>query len=291
MKYDEFALAIYRNKVDTKISKLHRMAYIAWIRLKIFTGYRLRFALDILGICISVLQYLLLSLLANPQDLARLGYGTDYFAFVVWGVALARYVWDLVGMMVHWVWHEISSGTFGVIVSTTTSIKLWLMGQALFSTIWASIWFMGVMLVANLVGFHPSLSIFQLIQIVFVILVMIIIHAGIGIMFTGISIYHKQVDVLVFLLAGIIEMFGGVIYPLSLLWNIPVLYYVALALPFTHGLEIIRKVAISGYSIITPPLLTHFIVLLSFVWIIPLGFKTVDYYLAKARRTGDVFSY
>ncbi|MEX0567549.1 MAG: hypothetical protein Q6363_000110, partial [Candidatus Njordarchaeota archaeon] len=119
----------------------------------------------------------------------------------------------------------------------------------------------------------------------------VIVHSAIGIMAAGMYIIHKQLETMLVLMSSVIEFFGGVVYPLSLLLNYPILYYVALLIPFTHGLELFRRTIIDGASLSAPTMIFHFCVLLLFVPLIFFSFKVFERYLNVAKKKGVLSIY
>lgn len=284
-------IAVLRSRTTREAGVVTRLWLLFITRAKIVASYRVQFALDVLGIVLSTLQYYFLAFLVSPAELARLGYGTSYFVFAVIGIACSRYVWMLTGAVVNWVWHDIMAQTLAAVVATRTDVKLYFLSHALWAATWASLWFVGVIAVALPLGFTAKLSLAGVASLVLVLVLLVVVHAAIGILFGAIAVKHKQVDVLSFLLAALIDMLGGVIYPLSVLRKYEPLYYVALCLPFTHALECARAIVIRGATLASPELLPHVVALLASLVLVPLAFRAVDHYVRLALRDGDLFAY
>ncbi|MHA1617015.1 MAG: hypothetical protein ACTSX9_06910 [Candidatus Njordarchaeales archaeon] len=271
---------------------LRRALASCYYQLKIYTSYRMNFALDLIDITISALIYYYIGLLVSPQDLAKLGYTPDYVAFALAGIALSRYIWTSVARLAHKMRHEISAGTFESLAAVDfDNFKGWLVGQILYGFTWSStVFFITIFIGYSLGATFTRNPIFWL-QALFIVLLTVLIHAGIGVMAAGMYIIHKQLETLLVLLTAVIEFFGGVLYPLSLLWNYPLLYYIAILIPFTHGLELFRRLIIDEIPLNNPMMIPHLLALLVFVPIIFLGFKVFEYYLYKAKKLGLVAAY
>ena len=117
-------------------------------------------------------------------------------------------------------------------------------------------------------------------------MLVVIVHSAIGIMAAGMYIKYKQLETLLVLMTSVIEFFGGVIYPLSILLNYPILYYISLCIPFTHGLEIFRRLIIDGASITSSKMIFHISALLAFLPLTYISLKVYERYLKIAKKEG-----
>ena len=118
-----------------------------------------------------------------------------------------------------------------------------------------------------------------------------IIHSAIGVMAAGMYVKYKQLETLMVLMTAVIEFFGGVLYPLSLLYNYPILYDIAIIIPFTHGLELFRRLVIDGAVLTSPKLMFHLFALLAYLPLVYIGFKVYERYLAIAKKEGLLSTY
>ncbi len=263
-------------------------ALASWYyQLKILYSYKMHLALEIIDVVLSALIYYFVSFLVSPSDLARLGYSPNYVAFAISGIALSRYIWTSVSRLAHKMHHEISAGTFeSLAVLDTDHFRGWLLGQTLYGFTWSSMWFIGTLLVGSALGANFTSDSLMWLQAFFIVLLVVVVHSAIGIMAAGMYILHKQLETLLVLMATVIEFFGGVIYPLALLLNYPILYYIALLIPFTHGLELFRRTIIDGTPIHDTRMLFHLGALLAFLPLIYFSFRVFEHYLRVAKRRG-----
>jgi len=265
-----------------------RRTLASWIyQQKILFSYRVYLALDLIDVVLSALIYYFVSFLVSSDDLVRLGYSPDYLAFAISGIALSRYIWTSVARLAHKMQHEISAGTFeSLAVVDTDRFRSWLLGQAIYGFTWSSIWFIGTLIVGFLLGAGFVGDPLMWLQAIFIVFVVVAVHTAIGIMAAGMYILHKQLETLLVLMSAVIEFFGGVIYPLALLYRYPLLYNIALLMPFTHGLELFRRTIIDGEPIYTSKMLFHLGVLLFFIPLIYLAFRVFEHYLNVAKKKG-----
>lgn len=266
---------------------LGRVWASALYQLKILVSYKMELALEIIDITLSTLIYYFIGFLVSPQDLVNLGYSPNYVAFAISGIALSRYIWTSVARLARKMQHEISSGTFESLACTDTdNFRSWLLGQALYGFTWSSSTFIGALLIGFFLGAGFTMNIVLWIEALIIVLLVVVVHSAIGIMAAGMYIKYKQLETLLVLMTSVIEFFGGVIYPLSILWNYPILYDISLCIPFTHGLEIFRRLIIDGASITSPKMLFHVSALLAFLPLTYISFKVYERYLKIAKEEG-----
>jgi len=293
MSFEEFKETLIKEEKLCGFRGFLRRAWASWFyQMKIYVSYRMNLALDIIDIVLSALIYYYVSFLVSPDDLVKLGYTPDYIAFALSGIALSRYLWTTMARLAHKMRHEISAGTFESLASVDSdNFKSWILGQIFYGATWSSSTFILTILVGYLLGAKFTRSSLIWIQAISIVLLVVAIHAAIGIMAAGMYIIHKQLETLLVLMISVMEFFGGVIYPLALLWNYPILYYIALLMPFTHGLELFRRTLIDEKPITDPEMLVHLGALCAFIPLIYVGLKIYDYYLMKAKRLGLLSSY
>ncbi len=269
-----------------------RVIASAWYQLKILLTYRTQLAIEIIDIVISTLIYYFVSFLVSPEDLVKLGYSPDYLAFAISGIALSRYIWTSVGRLAHKMQHEINSGTFESLASADLdSFRGWIMGQVFYGFTWSSSTFFGSLLIGFALGAGFRVDPIVWIQALFIVFIVVAIHSAIGVMAAGMYIKYKQLETLMVLMTAVIEFFGGVLYPLSLLYNYPILYYISIVIPFTHGLEIFRRIIIDGATITSPQLLFHLGALVLYLPLILLSLKVYERYLNIAKKEGLLSTY
>ncbi len=286
------ALEIFRVRETKKDSFMARALASLYYQLKIIATYKMFLAIEFIDIILSVLIYYFVGFLVSPQALSSLGYSPDYLAFAVLGIGMSRYLWTSISRLAHKLSHEISEGTFESLVAIDVdNFRSWLIGQVIYGFTWSSMWFVGTILVGMALGAKISGDPILWFQAIFILLLTIAVHVGIGIIAAGMYIKHKQLETMLVFLSLVMEFFGGVLYPLSLLYNYRPLYYIAMLLPFTHGLEMFRRTLMNEWTILHPQMLLHLGFLLVFLPLIYLGFKIFERYLNFARKEGVLGTY
>jgi len=291
---DEIAevMKVFYDREVRKGSFLTRALASLYYQLKILASYKMHIALEFLDITLSVLIYYFVGFLVSPQALSSLGYSPDYLAFAVLGISMSRYLWTSISRLARKLHHEISEGTFESLVAIDTdNFKSWLTGQVIYGFTWSSMWFVGTLAVGLFLGAKVVCDFLLWVQAIFILILTIVVHVGIGIVAAGMYIKHKQLETMLFFLSLVMEFFGGVLYPLSLLYNYRILYYISILLPFTHGLEMFRRTLMDGWSLLHPRMIFHMAFLLLFLPLIYIGFKVFERYLNMARKEGILGAY
>ncbi len=293
MSFEEFKETLADEEKIHGLYGFLRKAWASWFyQMKIYVSYRMNLALDIIDIVLSALIYYYVGFLVSTDDLVKLGYTPDYVAFALSGIALSRYLWTTIARLAHKMRHEISAGTFESLAAIDSdNFKSWITGQVFYGSTWSSSTFILTILVGYMLGAKFTRNPFVWVQAIFIVILVIAIHAAIGVMAAGMYIIHKQLETLLVLMISVMEFFGGVIYPLAILWNYPILYYIALLMPFTHGLELFRRTIIDEKPLTDPKILTHLGALCAFAPLIYIGLRVYEYYLMKAKRLGLLSSY
>lgn len=285
-------LNIFQVKEKKHESFITRAVASLYYQLRILFEYRMAIAIDIIDITISVLIYYFVSFLISKQALSSLGYSPDYLAFAVLGISLSRYLWSSISRLAHKLSHEISEGTLeSLVVADVDNLKSWLVGQIMYGFSWSSFWFVGAIIIGMILGAGISTNLLAWFQAIFILLLTIVVHSGIGVIAAGMYIKHKELETMLFFLSVAMEFLGGVLYPISLLYNIAPLYYISLSLPFTHGLELFRRTLMDELPLLHPKMIFHMVFLIAFLPLVYLGFKVFNKYLEIAKKEGILAAY
>ena len=277
----------------TSRRSLIRRAAASWYyQLCILFSYKMHLALEVMDVVLSALIYYFVSFMVSSEDLVSMGYTPDYLAFSISGIALSRYIWTSVSRLAHKMHHEISAGTFESLAAVDVdNFRGWLLGQVLYGFTWSSMWFVGALLVGYALGAGFMHDPVLWMQAALIVLLVVAVHSGIGIMAAGMYILHKQLEPLLVMFSVVIEFFGGVVYPLALLRGYPVLYAIAILIPFTHGMELFRQTIICGRPLCEHAMLIHLGVLIAFLPIVYVGLRVFEHYLNVAKRRGLLSAY
>lgn len=264
---------------------------VAKYQFKFVFTYRLHIALTFASIAFDIGIYFFLGQMVRQGQLGALGYGESYLVFALLGVTISRYLWSAMARISHQTHHAYIDGYFEATTGTRAGVHSWMFGLAVYGFLWGSFWFLSTMFIGGLAGLPVQVSPLIILETVLSIVLSVFIHTGIGLLIAGVSILHKRVDPVVFLLTSLFSLFGGVMYPYSVLSNVhPFIYGISQCIPFTHSLAIAR-LALGGGQVFSSEIIYHFLCLLPALVFIPLGIKSVDHYYNKARVKGGIQSY
>lgn len=274
----------------SKFYPLKKAFTVAKYQYKFIFTYRMHVFLMFFSIAFDLGIYFFLGMIVDTGKIAGLGYGTSYLLFVLLGVSLGRYLWSSMARISHQTHHAYLDGYFEYTTGTRAGVHSWMLGLAVYGFSWGSLWLFATLFIGSFAGLPLHLTPLTVLGTLLALLLGVIVHTGIGLVLAGVSIVYKRLDPVVFILNSLFSLFGGVMYPYSVLQQFWLLHYISLIIPFTHTLAIVR-LALGGGQLLTATVLYHFLFLLPFLIFVPLGIKSVDYYYDKARLEGGVQSY
>lgn len=269
---------------------LKKALTVAKYQFKFVFTYRLHIVLTLASILFDVGIYLFLGNLVDISKISGENYGSNYLLFALVGVAISRYLWSSMARISHQTHHAYIDGYFESTTGTRAGVHTWMLGLAVYGFLWGSIWLLATLLIGVIAQVPLILTPVTLLETVGAIFLGVLVHTGIGLIIAGVSIVHKRVDPIVFILTSLFSLFGGVIYPYSVLKEYTVLFTISQYIPFTHTLAIAR-LALGGGLHFSEDVLYHFRSLLPFLLFIPLGILAVDHYYDTARRKDGIQSY
>lgn len=214
-------------------------------------------------------------------------YGSNYFTFVLIGVAFTDYLSVSLGSFSSQIRSAQMTGTLEALLVTPTSISTILFSSTLYNFLFTSIrtifYLITGILLSGINLFFTSISAF-LITMVLTILA----FSGIGLLSAAFIIVFKQGSPISWVIGTASGLLGGVFYPVTVLpsWLKPYAYL----LPITYALEAMRQVLLNGatFLIIYKEILALSIFV---VVLLPLGLIAFGYGLKLARKEGSLIHY
>ncbi len=261
--------------------------------LKIFLSYRTWVATETITTLASVVMYYFVGVMVNPQKLAASGYGESYIGFALVGIASTNYLWMCINRLSHSMSHEIREGTFETVISSPIKLRSYVIGISIRGFLVSCYFMLGAFLIGYFALDAPLIvNPSTLAAAVLLVLLLVTSHLGIGIMAAGIVMVYKKGDPLTFLLSGVTELFGGVLFPLYLLKRYTAVWVFAWLLPYTHALDALRKVLLLGMGILDPEIVRQVVILTAYsVVLIPLGLWIFRWGYDRVRREGTTTTY
>jgi len=256
--------------------------------LLIETGYRLSFALQLIGIVPVILMFFFLSRLVSDVASGPLSpYGGNYFPFVLIGIAVQNYLTVSVSGFSNSIRESQLSGTLEAVLAAPVRLSVFLTGSTAYSFVFNSLRIFLYLAVGSLffsAPFHWS----RIIPVLCTLVLIISAFAALGIMSASFTILFKRGNPINWGISVLSWLLGGVYYPVSILpeW----LRSLAAFIPMTHALELLRLSLITdrGMEHMESPLL------ILTVWtVIGLPFSSwcFAWSLNRARMKGNLGHY
>jgi len=293
MKTEEM-IELFKEKSQQKTSDLAHIWAVFWANFKIFLSYKAWVITETMSTVASIAMYSFMGLQVDAKRVIEAGYGNvDWLAFALVGVATANYLWMCTSRISHSMQHEVSEGTLEPIFSSLIDMKSYIIGQSIRGFIVSGYFMLGVLIIGVSVLKVPLiLNLETVASFTFILLMMIVSYAGIGIMAAGIILVYKKGDPLTFLLASLTEFLGGVLFPLKYLESYPVLNILAWAMPYTYALDAARRVLLTGANLTSPAVVFDLTVLTAYTAIfIPIGMRVFRWGCDRIRYEGTVATY
>lgn len=247
-------------------------------------SYRIGFIITLGGAVGSVLIFYFLSrALGRAVGSNVTAYGSDYFGFVVIGMAFTQVVTVGLGAIGGSVRQGQVTGTLELMLISPTRASTALVSSGLYSHISAAGTIMVYLAIGILLGLRFEQANLPVALVAFVLLV--ISCNALGLIGAAAVLVLKQGNPVNWIVSGASLVLGGVFYPTSSLPD--ALQAVSRVLPITHALEILRRSLLLGEGFDT--LWPRFIALTALVAIyLPLGLWLCHVAVDRAREDGSL---
>lgn len=249
------------------------------------TSYKMSFLFDFCAIAFSVLTFFFIAKLFGQKAAPYLAdYGSDYFPFVLIGIAFSGYLAAAMNSFTQTISEEQAGGTLEAIILSPTKISTLLICGSLWNFIFTSLRVAAYLLLGWLFfGFNLTKTNFAAALIILALT--IISFSGLGIISASFILVFKKGDPINWFFNGISRFLGGVYFPVALLpaWLKKISYF----LPITYSLEAMRKAIILGSSLkeLIPQL--SGLIFISIIFF-PLGILSFKLALRKAKKDGSL---
>ena len=246
-------------------------------------SYRIGFILTLGSAVGSVLIFYFLSRAIGASVGSTVApYGSDYFGFVVIGVAFTQVVTVGLGAIGGSVRQGQVTGTLELMLISPTRSSTALISSGLYSHISAA----GTILVYLAIGVLLGLRFDANLPIAFVAFILLVISCNaLGLIGAAVVLVLKQGNPVNWIVTGASLVLGGVFYPTSALPE--ALQTVSQVLPITHALEILRRSLLLGEGLDT--LWPRLLALIALVAIyLPIGLWASHIAVDRAREDGSL---
>ncbi len=252
--------------------------------LRVATSYRTDFlARNFFILSFTLLFYFAGSSIGGDNGVALLGGGnTEYFPFVIIGLAFLTFINTLVNDFPDTIKQAQTFGTLEPMLVTTTPIGLILAGNLAYPLIRSSLNVVSYLLFALLLGVDMSKA--NVISAIAILLATIAAFGGLGALLGASVMVFKQ-NFGRFVLQTLFSLFGGVFFPIESLP--PGIQWVASCIPLTPALDGMRAAILQGASLFD--LWQSLVHLLGFAAVlIPLGYICFRAAVRIAQKDGTL---
>jgi ABC-2 type transport system permease protein len=252
------------------------------------TSYRLAFLLEFAGIFFSVAVFYFVGQLVGTQAAPLLSeYGGDYFAFVLVGIAFARYFGVGISSFASNLRQAQTTGTLEAMLTTPTNLSTIILSSSLWNFGLATLQVLVYLFVGG--GFlGVQMGQGNVLAAVVILILSIVIFSSLGILAASFVMVLKRGDPITWLFNVSFTLLGGVYYPITILpgW----LQSLSSLLPVTYGLRAMRFALLqgAGWYTLMPDLM---ILALFSIVLLPLSLLTFRFAVHHSQQDGSLTHY
>jgi ABC-2 type transport system permease protein len=241
--------------------------------------------MGLFGILFNVaIFYYLSQLISEARIPGFQKYGTDFFPFILIGIAFRGYLGVALLQFGNSLRSEQMMGTLEMLLATPLKVSTFIAASASFTFLYQTITVAGYLLIGLLMG-SLSLARMNLPVAALVMVPTIATFAAMGMMSAAFLMTFKRGDPVNFFLNAGATLFGGVFFPVEVLPES--LQLISRVLPITYSLQAMRKTLLAGAGV--SEVSSELLVLTVFALVlVPLGLSVFGAALRKARRDGTV---
>lgn len=247
--------------------------------LKTFVSYKLSFLMTFGGVLVSVTTfYYIGKLFGKSVDRYLVSYNTDYFSFVLVGIAFTTYLSTSLRTFSGRIREAQSTGVLEAMLVTPSSTSEVITGMSLWDFTFASLRIVAYLFLGFLF-FGMRFNNPNILAGFLILLLTIICFSSIGIMSAGFILVFKRSEPIGWFIGSVSGLFGGVYFPIEVLH--PKLQVISKVIPVTYSLRGLRHALLAGhtFSALMPDILVLcgfcFILVPLAIWVFKQGLKHV----------------
>jgi ABC-2 type transport system permease protein len=271
---------------SSRYKELKKVFYFVQRDMRILFTYRIAFFSMFTSIFFSLFNLVLFGAMFGVTELTSLTfYGGNYISYIIIGSIGWGFMWAIAGATSNALRSEMAMGTLEAVMSTPTRMTTLVLSYTIYGLIFGFISiivtvFVGIGLFG--MGMLGTLSL----ATVVIFVLMVVMMAGIGMTFGGLTIWSKNVDQLIGISQSVAMFFSGVYFPISVLPS--VLRPVSNVMPFLYPVEGLRRSLIPGASDVWVYAAITAAVSLS---LLSVGYLVLRHGIRKAKRDGSLSYY
>jgi len=214
-------------------------------------------------------------------------YGTEYFPFVIIGIAFSTYLYTSISSFSDNLRTEQMTGTLEMLLLTPTRVRELIIGMSLWDFVFASARVLGYILIGVLF-LGLDINKINILSSIAVLILTVVSFGSLGIISASVIMLFKKGAPFSWFISAFFSLFGGTYYPVEVL-PAP-LRYVSYSLPITYSLRSLRYTILKGYSIreIGGDLL---ILLVYSALLVPLSIMVFKWAIKRAKIKGSLAHY
>jgi len=263
---------------------------VAFIKrdFSITASYRLSFFFQFFGILFSVVTFYFIAKLFGKAAVPYLSsYGGDYFSFVLIGIAFSDYLGVGLSSFAGTIRQGQMLGTLEAMLVTPTRVH----SIVLFSSIWQFLLTSIRVLAYILLGvffFGVSITRPNIPAAFLVLILTVLAFSSLGIISASFIMVFKRGDPLNWLMGSFSTLFGGVLFPITILpgWLQTISYF----LPITYSLRAMRHALLQSYPFRALGFDILILALFSAI-LLPLGVYAFGVGVRRAKKDGSLTHY
>jgi ABC-2 type transport system permease protein len=266
-----------------------RRLLAAFVRrdFRIERSYRLAFLVQFGGSFSTLVSAGFLSHLVPGDQASLTRYGSDYFTFVLVGMAILGYFSVALGGFSASLQQEQEQGTLETLLASPTDPRLLLLFGAMWPFLFATLQLV-VLFAAGGVLFHAKIASSHLLLAAGILILTVTAFSAMGLAASSLTIITKRTGPVISLLAATFSLLGGVLYPISVLPR--ALQIAAEALPMSYGLDAIRRSLVAHPNLHAIGIDALVLAIFSVV-LVPLALQCFRWAVDRARRNGTLSHY
>jgi ABC-2 type transport system permease protein len=224
---------------------------------------------------------------ADSQTLESLTGISHMPTFVIVGTIVTTISFTMLWLMSFAIRLESYRGTFESIYACPVSKFLFFMGKLMASSIWASFYITGLLLLGVLVLDIQFIWV-RFPEMILVIIMLFFAMFGFGLVLAGTILVYKESHTLLHFVDGLFSLIVPMAYPLAVLPG--ALQALSRVLPTTQAVIASRNLVIRGESLLQQT--EALVVLLAYIFIIiPVGYRFYRHMECVAKRKGVLHKY
>jgi len=252
------------------------------------SSYRLSFWGDIFGTVASLLTFFFIDkLFGNYASPYLAPFGTNYFSYVLVGIAFSSFIGTGLGSLSGQIRHEQTTGTLESLLLAPTKIGVLVIAMSVWNFLLASLDLI-LYIILGVFAFKIDFSNINLLSTFVVFVLSVVSFNSLGLISASFILVFKRGDPISWIINMAFGLLGGVYFPITVFpaW----LQKLSALLPVTYSIRSLQMAVYKGADLRT--ILSDILVLLCLtVALVPLSILSLRYAFRKTKEEGSLVQY